>query len=308
MPWEIDMALLNLMQLKRSSYYIPSDVKIILDFTLNLSGYYVDWTNSILPKKYFMDKYESYKHLADWAEFSNFRVYDGDSIYGHIDSAKNIIEKNCDAYITMCPDIYFSETLLGTMCELALQIENEYYIITPQITKLWDETWDILVNENFMKIDYSKYKDVECFDVDLIIKESRQLENRTIIKSPKYKWAGWFDLYNKKYFEKLVPIPHDWTGYGQYDFYSMIIMECLNHSWPTIDFQQYIIEGEIICDYRYGKEKQEKTLVKPYNEYICRKNKDHSKNKRKFIEENMVTYANLGINHALSILKEGKIQ
>jgi enhancing lycopene biosynthesis protein 2 len=37
MPWDIDYALLMFTQLKKSKYYLPKDVNIILDIELNLT-------------------------------------------------------------------------------------------------------------------------------------------------------------------------------------------------------------------------------------------------------------------------------
>ena len=40
MPWEIDYALLTFTQLKKSKYYLPDDVNVVIDSVLNLSSYF----------------------------------------------------------------------------------------------------------------------------------------------------------------------------------------------------------------------------------------------------------------------------
>ena len=49
MPWEVDYALLQFIQLKKSSQYL-SDDKIYFHIGLNLSSHIVDWNKSKLPK------------------------------------------------------------------------------------------------------------------------------------------------------------------------------------------------------------------------------------------------------------------
>ena len=56
MPWEIDYALFSFTQLKKSLYYIPEDVEIIVETDLNLSSHVIDWNNSKLLKKELEEK------------------------------------------------------------------------------------------------------------------------------------------------------------------------------------------------------------------------------------------------------------
>ncbi len=64
------------------------------------------------------------------------------------------------------------------------------------------------------------------------------------------KWAGWFDVYNKKFFEELAPIPTEWSGYGAWDFYSMVISNYAKQY--NLDFVQYCLHGQIIFEYGCG--------------------------------------------------------
>ena len=43
MPWDIDYALLMFTQLKKSKYYLPKEVNIVLDIELNLTSYLYNW-------------------------------------------------------------------------------------------------------------------------------------------------------------------------------------------------------------------------------------------------------------------------
>ena len=59
MPWDIDYALLMAIQLKKSHYYLPSDVNITIDLELNLTSYLYNWEESKIPKDYFIDKFNT---------------------------------------------------------------------------------------------------------------------------------------------------------------------------------------------------------------------------------------------------------
>ncbi len=93
------------------------------------------------------------------------RIYNGDKIYGHLNLQKECISPEIDYYMGVCPDMYFSEHLLAYMIEGAKSIKNEYFVITPQISKLWDDTWDILVNPLYKDIPYETWFENEIFDI-----------------------------------------------------------------------------------------------------------------------------------------------
>jgi hypothetical protein len=203
MPWEIDYALLSFTQLKKSKYYIPEDVNIEIETVLNLSSYIIDWDNSKLPKEFFLEKYNQIsKLLVDYNHSK--KIYDSKEIYGHLDFQKECIADHIDFYINICPDMYFSEHLFSLLIQSSQQVNNKYFVITPEISKLWDFTWDEITNPEYLNISYDQWNEVDVFDI----------RNKLKINSPdifisnvqKHKWAGWFDLYNKKMWEELCPI------------------------------------------------------------------------------------------------------
>ena len=77
MPWEMDYALFSFTQLKKSLYYIPKDVEIIVETDLNLSNHIINWDKSKLSKEFFIEKYNSISTLLkDYKH--NKKIYDGD--------------------------------------------------------------------------------------------------------------------------------------------------------------------------------------------------------------------------------------
>jgi len=248
MPWEIDYALLTFTQLKKSKYYLPSSVNITIDSVLNLSSYLINWDKSKLPKEYFIEKYNTLSILLkDYNH--NKKIYDGDELYGHLDMQKECICKDVDYYINICPDIYFSEYLLSYMVQSAVSIPNKYFVLTPQICRMWDQSWEIITHPKFaVGPHYGWEKTTDIFDVDHHLHNSEEEVSLTPIDQ--LKWAGWFDLYSKEFYEDLVRIPDEWKGYGGWDSYGLNI--CNYAKYIGLDFQQYRLNGQITFEYSIG--------------------------------------------------------
>jgi hypothetical protein len=245
MPWEIDYAHLSFIQLKKSKYHLPENTDIQIETVLNLSSYILDWESSKLPKEFFIDKYNEISNLLiDYNHIK--RIYDGDKLYGHLNLQKECISPEIDYYIGICPDMYFSEYLLAYMIEGAKSIKNKYFVITPQISKLWDNSWDVLVNPLYQNIPYETWFETDTFD---IIHNDLNLD---IILTPinQSKYAGWFDLWNKDFYENLVPVWDEWEGYGSWDWYTLLVTE--KYKQLGGDFQQYVLEGKTIFEYSIG--------------------------------------------------------
>ena len=151
MPWEIDYAQVAFQQLKKSKFYLPDDVSVIVDTTLNLTSHKIDWETSSIPKQFFKDKLKAISLLLmDYTH--NSKIYEGDENYGHLDLQRESLSPEVDYYILMCPDMSFSEHLLAHYCAATKLITNEYFLVTPQINKMWDSSWDCLVKNYFRSL------------------------------------------------------------------------------------------------------------------------------------------------------------
>ena len=247
MPWEIDYALLSFTQLKKSKYHLSEEDNVTIETVLNLSSYTINWGESKLPKEFFIEKYnqisillEGYTHIK--------HIYEGDQLYGHLDLQRSCISPEIDFYLSICPDIYFSEHALSYLIEASKQIDNKYFTITTQISKVGDADWDEITNSKYVNIPYSDYLEVDIFDV--MHNNRYNEEEKSLHPTKKSKWAGWFDLYNKALYEELCPFQEDWKGYGPWDLYSLILTNHLKSQ--GVDFQQYLIQGETIWMYPSG--------------------------------------------------------
>lgn len=282
LPWELDYALLNYTQLKKSKYYLNlGEDNIYIDSTLNLSNHIIDWDKSQLPKEFFKKKFEN---LAPLLKDFNFRgkVYEGNELYGHLDTQREMIESNIDYYITFCPDMYFGENLLYYLIEGSKQIKNKYFVLTPQIPKMWDYTWDGITNEEYRNHPSIEWNNIDIFD----IRWNNKNNQNEIKLSPinEHKWAGWFELSNKAFYEELVPIRSEWKGYGPYDYYSMLVTQYAKNK--GIDFQQWVVENQVIFEYSVGPLK-ENGFSKCYKDLITLKD---IPNQRLQFESNMSQY------------------
>jgi hypothetical protein len=297
MPWEIDYALLSFVQLKKSKYYIPKNINITIDSVLNLSSFQINWNESLLPKDFFVQKYNQISALLkDYNH--NKKIYEGDKLYGHLDLQRECISTETDYYISICPDMYFSEYLLTYLIDSATQIQNKYFVITPEISKLWDYTWDEITSPQYMNIPYDRWDMVDTFDIRYTNKANNQEASLTTVQ--KSKWAGWFDLYNKQFYEELCPIENNWSGYGPWDWYSLILTEYVKSK--GIDFQQYLLRGETVFEYSVGPLKGENIngFSKYYKDMLVLNN---IPNQRQQFESRMQEYLQKGIQQ----LKEKNI-
>jgi hypothetical protein len=277
MPWEIDYALLSFTQLKKSSQYLNPEDKIHIDVALNLSSYIINWNESKLPKDFFISKFNALLSLLDWAVVRPI-IYEGNELWGHLDLERNQIEPHIDYYIGMCPDMWFHEHLLYYLIESTKQITNKHFIITPEIHKLWDWTWDELVNENYQNIPYDDWNKSDIFEI-----QSRVLGEPVLQQTTRFKYAGWFDLYSKDFLE-LIPIPDDWKGYGPWDYYSMLISDIAVKN--GIDIKEYVLRNQIIFEYHPNKE--DKSNFADYYKDLLSLNK--IENQRQVVESKFPYY------------------
>jgi len=289
MPWELDNALLSFTQLKKSYFHLAEDVNVTIETVLNLSTKFIDWNESILPKDFFITKYNDISILlSDYNHIK--RVYEGDEVYGFLNLQKESISKEVDYYIGLCPDIHFSEHLLALLLECAKLVSNKYFVITPQIYKKWDSSWDEITDKRYIDVPHSEYDEADIFKVMYEINNNPQ--DPSLIPVTNNKWAWWFDLYNKEFYENLCPVPEDWNGYGPWDWYSMLLSENAKHR--GYDMRQYLLKGETILETSSGFLK-EKGFGSYYKQFLKLLPEHAPVVQRKFYEENINVFLERGI-------------
>jgi len=287
MPWDIDYALLMFTQLKKSQYHLPEDVNVTIDVELNLSSYVINWEESKLPKEYFIEKYNTLLLLLDGYNVVT-NVYDGDELYGHLDQQRRIVSPEVDYYMSICPDVYFSEYTLAYLIESAKHIEDKYFIINPQHRKLTDDTWNPTTDPDYVNTAFKNCNNISIFD----IRNNTKTKQPEVYLTPveKIKFAGWCDLYSKAFYEDLVPIHDDWHGYGPWDLYCMLIMHFGKQL--GVESHQYLLRGQTIGDYWTGPLHPSEGLSGYNKKFIVR---NEIPSQRLEFEGKMLSYAEKGL-------------
>ena len=288
MPYEIDYALVSYMQLKKTFYHLPKNVDIEIDTVMNCSNYLIDWDKTKLPKSFFIQKFNDLEILLNGYKV-NSKIYEGNECYGLLDMQRDSY-CGADYYINITPDMYFSEYLLPLMLEATKVIPNKYYVVTPEIHKMWDHTWDEITNQRYIDVPYADWNSTDVFE----IRHNMKIDNAEVRLEPtqRSKWAWWLDLYNREFYEELAPVQDDWYGYGPWDWWSLMLTEYVKAR--GVDFQEYILRGQTIFEYPVGSLK-EKGFASYHKDYMHLTG--NAPQQRKRFEANMQLYLERGIKH-----------
>ena len=253
LPYEIDELENTLNQLKRASYYLNGKNEWVVDVTLSLSNNLINWNKSSIPKSYFEDKLLKLSAQTDWCA-KNFQT--STEVNGCVSQRRFSLNKNTDAdyFIWLDTDIVFEERTLSYLENTMEAIKNvtPYSIITPEIVKVWDTTWDCLVNKEFLDkpLDYQKtndpYKD-SGIKGDVTVESVRN----NFQNQPRFKFAGgWMTCLSGKLVRK-IGVPESFGHYGYEDTFLMWASEKLIQS-EQLDIQQFKLKNLVVCEnYKY---------------------------------------------------------
>tara|TARA_B100001939_G_scaffold339057_1_gene345376 strand:- start:8102 stop:8983 length:882 start_codon:yes stop_codon:yes gene_type:complete len=254
LPHEIDDLELTLNQMKKAFRYVDEQ-NFILDITLALTGELTLWEQSKIPIDYFTHKYEKLRKSCDWITNKYFRVEQNSEVLGCVSKRRKVWKEhqNVDYHIWLDTDIIFDERTLAYI-DSSIQSLNKdypYCVVSPEIVKVWDNTWDCLVNEQFLNepLDYQKTNDPF---VDCGIKGDIGIEtiNNTIPNQPRMKFAGgWFTCISKKLLDRIT-VPDSLGHYGLEDTFIMWGSDKLKLG------QQFKIKNLVVCEnYKYRDNK-----------------------------------------------------
>jgi hypothetical protein len=77
--------------------------------------------------------------------------------------------------------------------------------LIPEIYKMWDSTWDEITNKSYLNIPYNDWNKGDIFEIRHNLKNSSDETILQPINKPKFAW--WFDVYSKDFYEKIAPVP-----------------------------------------------------------------------------------------------------
>ena len=253
LPSEIDELENTLNQLKRASYYLSGKNEWVVDVTLSLSNDLINWNKSSIPKSYFEDKLLKLSAQTDWCA-KNFQT--STEVNGCVSQRRFSLNKNKDAdyFIWLDTDIVFEERTLSYLENTMAAIKNvtPYSVITPEIVRVWDSTWDCIVNENFLDkpLDYQKtndpYKDSGIKGDVTVESVKNNFQNQ-----PRFKFAGGWMTCLSGDLVRRIGVPESFGHYGYEDTFIMWASEKLIQT-EGLDIQQFKLKNLVVCEnYKY---------------------------------------------------------
>lgn len=245
-PWEIDDLDRQSDQHIRGSYYIENDNKVIFDITMNTNM--VDWDESKIPLSYFVDKFKYIETKLKQYFITEFDL--NKNINGCTDKRRQSQFKNQDFIIWLDSDLYFSHLTLPFLIQASKQINKDNFILSPEIIKYWDHSWDCITHHRFLGEPHNHRDYFDLYSVDNLVSSN----NISIRKNNTIKFGGgWFNLIKSTIFNK-IPLIEELGPYAPDDTY-------LSLCGGNI-ISQYVLEGVVVSE--VGKRFLEnKNYIKP---------------------------------------------
>ena len=251
LPREIDQLerLCNL--LKESHFFINDKLKVVLDITLNLNDIFVDWEKSQIPKEFFIEKFNNINKLhSDWTHKNIFDIeISKNKCLGINDKRRNSINDGLDfdylMYLDL--DVFFSHMSFVSLTQVINDIiDSEYSIISLETVKLWDDSWNNLVNEKYLNENHDFFKSVDPYSIHKVVFDNLIEEkiNYRTIDNIKFG-GGWFNVFSKNLL-KFINIPESLGSYGLDDTFVMIASNMMKQK--GYDVKQYILEGTLCIE------------------------------------------------------------
>lgn len=265
-PQHIDMLERTITQLKRASNYSDTKNYLHLDVVLNISDRDFNWSECPIPKEFFIDRFKYIEKYCDFCQDVNFEVSD---LIGSGEHQRRILETNDGEFnlIWLDPDIYFPVEILYILENVIPVVEQETltYMITPQIAKFWDSSWDIISNDKYINSSI-QFDEIDVFELET----KTDLNDIKIVKNYNHKFAGgWFNFHSKE-LTKLMKLPENIGIFHHIDLFQQERFKLMNASQKH-NIPQYIIQNCIVQEDRKYYHKNHF-----YSKYIPYKSKHQS--------------------------------
>ncbi len=251
LPFEIDRFEHQMVELKKNAAYMTDGDEVVIDATLNLNDLLVDWSKSKLDKRYFIDRFYNTLSLTNWAEHQ-FDISENNECLGVDDKRRTAIRKyasSCDNFLYLDNDMFYPNTALKYMMDAATFIKNKYYILSPQLPKLWEPSWDVLVNEKYINKPFedSTCKEYTTDQFEIFTKDYGDIQLTPI---DTFKMGGgWFNMISSNLLA-YTDIPDSFGPYGLDD--TFVVDACKIMKAMNMDVQQYVLKNLVVTQsYQY---------------------------------------------------------
>lgn len=257
-PHEIDFLDRICDSLLRNANYVDTS-NVTVDVTLNVSEALYDYSEFKIPLSFFQNKFRFLERKISEKYKVDFDINSSIEMVGLNPKRRQVIENtNDDVIIYLDTDVYFNDTTLYYMksaCERVYGSNLDYFIITPQIYKYWDTSWDIITNKEYLNNPFN-FRDL--FNSYSAYTNNSNPVNIMINTNRTKLGGGWFNAISSKLLKK-IGIPESFGPYGEDDTYLMHCCDILRHKgW---DVRQYVLENVIVFEdakFRYS----------PYSEFL----------------------------------------
>lgn len=287
LPREIDHLERLCNVLRESYYFVPNEINIILDVTLNLNKEFTNWEESTIPKDFFIQKFNNIKQFNDWTFNNLFDIDEEGKCLGINDKRRNSINDDVasDYIMYLDLDVFISNLSLIPLVAAFDSIEDEYLIISAELVRLWDSSWDELVNDSFKTEDHEYFKNIDPFKVSRLTYDNVSENGFGIRKVNSIKFGGgWFNVFSTNLL-KFITVPDSLGSYGLDDTFVMFAAAAMKRAGYNIN--QYVLNG-IMC---VENNKYSMYDYNPYANFIAdksfeNKGRDFKKNAKQQSHEN----------------------
>ena len=255
-------------QLKLCSNFIKENkkYKVVVDVTLNISNKAVNWDNSLLKKEFFINSFKNICKKLNYFLQTEYVIEETDKVFGCVDKRRESVYKSSDEdyVLWLDPDIFFPTHILYYMVSALDVIKDEYFVLSPQVTKMWDNSWDVITNPHYIKDDIEKRRslDNEIFHCDMFNHAQHINKQINILTIPTFKFSGgWFNLFSAKLLKK-IGVPESFGSYGEED--TFVMQNCLILKQLGFPVNQHILNNIVIGQLQsdvYGKDFEFNKLV-----------------------------------------------
>jgi hypothetical protein len=223
-------------QLKVASKYLSDKISVDTHIVLNLNNEIINWSESNISKNFILDKFNHILTKFDWTNQNHIEINYDDRYWGIVDQRVHIqsLTDQYEGFILLDLDIIFSDYIFYYLQETLEHINDDLYIISPQVYKFWDQSWNLL--------SYSPYDGTDINELDpYIVKTLNQ--DIELIQNKQIKFAGgWFTTISSKLLSK-INFPPNVKGYGLEDTF-------IAESSKKLNATQYIMKGIVIQENR----------------------------------------------------------
>lgn len=245
-PFHLDQLERSIYQLKRAANYSNTKDYLCLDVVFDMSDFNFNWDNCKIPKQFFIDKFNYIKKYCDFCKEVNFEI--NNEMIGSGEQQRRLYANNNGEYniILLDPDIHFPVEIFHVLDGVISEIEKETstYVLTPQIGKFWDSSWDLISNDEYLNSDI-KFDEIDVFELTA----KTDVDNISLIKSYNHKFAGgWFTFYSAE-LTKYMKMPDSIGIFHHVDLYQQEKFKLLNY-FKKCDIPQYVIKNCLVQEDR----------------------------------------------------------